>query len=1068
MSKAHTILSGLLASCVAVALIPASAQARQVRLFSGLFGSASTLPADPYPLSDPGGVAVDQADGDVYVADTGNNRVEKFNASGEFLLAFGAGVGGPGVDVCGGLVMCSPGATGSAADDLNGARFLAVDNSPGPSKGDVYVAVGGRVSKFDESGNLIESWGEKGQLEGSSLASPPAPFTGSFGPIGGIAVDPSSNLWVYGQGPEDEGGIIFTHGRMFEFNQEGGSVTDWSSHLLVATESDIAVDAEDNVYIDEAGTTLEFDGSGSIVGDVTEPSEGVSASALAVNDSTGDLYVHAERASAVGNSIVRYSSACRPMSGHGPCSPLESFGLGHLAGNGLIAVDPSSSSVYVVEPESGEVAAFGIETVPDVLTVKPASLTGESAVLNGTVNPDGVPLKEGLEGCRFEWGETEAYGHEVACDKSAAEIGTGSAPVEVDANISGGLHVGSTYHYRLVAGNANDVNAHLDEPSEGQDLAFGPPRIDSVSVVGVTATGATLQAKIDPVGADTHVHFEYGTQAGVYTDSTPAVDVGSGASDVSVTPSVVGLTPHSVYHYRVVAESVLAEGPVLSLDQTFTMQTAVSGLPDGREWEMVSPADMHGGLIYPLQGAGMVQAAATGNAITYVTDAPTEGTPPGYANGVQVLSTRGAHGWKSRDVSLPHISSPGLSTEGEEYRFFSEDLARAIVQPTGQFIPSSSPLALAPGVASEQTAFLRDLETGAYTPLVTGCPEAGEPCEPGVAEHADVEAGTIFGYGSGGSSETFCQEDFCGPQFEGATPEAKQVIVGSLAPLTEPGAGSALYEFSEGRLTPVSVLPASEGGGIVSGELGGAVESLGSNARHAISRDGSRVVWSHEHAHYLFVRENATQSQSQVNGEGECTEPAKACTIRLDEGLAGGQEALYQAASENTKIVFFTEHGEHFDDLYEYNLETGKRTLVAKEAVGELPVLGVSADGSTLYLVSSEVLDNGTAPVAGAVAGQPNLYVRHEGTLGLVAVLSPEDVGDFVGGGGGGLSGLTAQVSASGEWLAFMSDRSLTGYDNEDLSSGTPGERMDEEVFLYRASLPAGGVGVGRAGLRVV
>ena len=39
----------------------------------------------------------------------------------------------------------------------------------------------------------------------------------------------------------------------------------------------------------------------------------------------------------------------------------------------------------------------------------------------------------------------------------------------------------------------------------------------------------------------------------------------------------------------------------------------------------------------------------------------------------------------------------------------------------------------------------------------------------------------------------------------------------------------------------------------------------------------------------------------------------------------------------------------------------------------------------------------------------------------------------------------TARVSPNGRYLAFMSERSLTGYDNRDANSGQP----DEEVFLY-------------------
>jgi hypothetical protein len=42
---------------------------------------------------------------------------------------------------------------------------------------------------------------------------------------------------------------------------------------------------------------------------------------------------------------------------------------------------------------------------------------------------------------------------------------------------------------------------------------------------------------------------------------------------------------------------------------------------------------------------------------------------------------------------------------------------------------------------------------------------------------------------------------------------------------------------------------------------------------------------------------------------------------------------------------------------------------------------------------------------------------------------------------------MTARVAPDGEWLAFMSDRELTGYDNHDVATGKP----DEEVYLYNA-----------------
>jgi hypothetical protein len=76
-----------------------------------------------------------------------------------------------------------------------------------------------------------------------------------------------------------------------------------------------------------------------------------------------------------------------------------------------------------------------------------------------------------------------------------------------------------------------------------------------------------------------------------------------------------------------------------------------------------------------------------------------------------------------------------------------------------------------------------------------------------------------------------------------------------------------------------------------------------------------------------------------------------------------------------------------------------------------------------------------------------NLYVRRYNgrewePIKLVAVLSGADVSDWEG---SALPGQTARVSPDGRWLAFMSRRSLTGYDNRDVVSGEP----DQEVYLY-------------------
>ncbi len=276
------------------------------------------------------------------------------------------------------------------------------------------------------------------------------------------------------------------------------------------------------------------------------------------------------------------------------------------------------------------------------------------------------------------------------------------------------------------------------------------------------------------------------------------------------------------------------------------------------------------------------------------------------------------------------------------------------------------------------------------------------------------------------------------------------------------------------RCSPFDLLPPSEPGGEELPGVGniGLVSSASSvNARHAISDDGSRVFWTADNGH-LYMRDMVSHKTLQLDvPEPEC--PSE------DECGEGAVDPEFQEASSSGSRVFFadtqklTAHGGAYTevrnvpnsaaDLYECKVE---------EVVGELKcnlsdlapsggqlgsVLGSSEDGSWMYFVANGVLANGGVSVPGAVAGtcpdksaggqisqdSCNLYVRHDGVTSLVAVLSGGDFPDW----SPRLVGLTARVSPDGEWLAFMSQRSLTGYDNRDAVSGEP----DEEVYLYDA-----------------
>jgi hypothetical protein len=81
---------------------------------------------------------------------------------------------------------------------------------------------------------------------------------------------------------------------------------------------------------------------------------------------------------------------------------------------------------------------------------------------------------------------------------------------------------------------------------------------------------------------------------------------------------------------------------------------------------------------------------------------------------------------------------------------------------------------------------------------------------------------------------------------------------------------------------------------------------------------------------------------------------------------------------------------------------------------------------------------------------QDNLYALHydgtRWTTVFIATLSSEDAPEWEGNAGlGNPAYLTARVSPSGRYLAFMSAANPTGYDNVDLHSA----KRDQEVYIY-------------------
>jgi hypothetical protein len=103
--------------------------------------------------------------------------------------------------------------------------------------------------------------------------------------------------------------------------------------------------------------------------------------------------------------------------------------------------------------------------------------------------------------------------------------------------------------------------------------AASPPTATTGSSSDVGQSSATLSGTINPNGQATTYFFEYGTTTSYGTQTSPA-NVGSGTTPVGVHQTIFGLTQHTTYHYRLVAQS--SAGTTNGTDQTLTTPATVA------------------------------------------------------------------------------------------------------------------------------------------------------------------------------------------------------------------------------------------------------------------------------------------------------------------------------------------------------------------------------------------------------------------------------------------------------------------------------------------------------------
>ncbi len=128
----------------------------------------------------------------------------------------------------------------------------------------------------------------------------------------------------------------------------------------------------------------------------------------------------------------------------------------------------------------------------------------------------------------------------------------------------------------LADAGGNTPAIFYDNPAIVPGLAL-PPAVSLKTPFTPNPSILELSALIDPLGSETAAWFEWGTST-AYGNIVPALALGTGVGERPFVTSLTGLSPDTLYHYRVVATN--RAGRTISRDQTVATGVVVKNTAD--------------------------------------------------------------------------------------------------------------------------------------------------------------------------------------------------------------------------------------------------------------------------------------------------------------------------------------------------------------------------------------------------------------------------------------------------------------------------------------------------------